>query len=794
MRILRKFFIYLFFILLAIFLFIYVYLQMQRPTYSGTIEIPDLHSDVTVYFDDYGIPHIYSNDEESAFCALGYIHAKERLFQMELLRRVSSGRLSEIFGNKTLEADKFFRMLGLSKRAEEAERIFMYNTDEQWKKDMLAYVEGINQYIEKRRKRFEFLILGIPKEKFTIKDIYLIADYMAFDFQLAFKTDPLMSRIGKRFGDEYLKDLGIRNQYREIDSSEFTPVDSMLTLIEDILPLKIWSGSNAWAVSAERSKSGKVLFENDTHVGLQQPAIWYEAHIECPGFSIYGSFLAGFPFPALGHNRQHAWGLTILENDELDFFAEHVNPDDSSLIFIDNKWEKIESITETIIVKDSSEVTLLCRTTPHGPVCSDVMKEFSSVTNAPVSVCWTYLKFPVNLPEVTWRMCTADTIERFREAVAMIAAPGLNVVYADADNNIAWYTASKFVKRRNGVNPNVILDGSGANDWQGFYDFTFNPKAENPVRGVVLSANNHPSPDSIDWFPGYYSPPDRALRINQFFHSKRILSLNDVRTMNTDVINVNAAQNAQTMISKIAGVAKLTSQIHERSVEILDRWNGSHDVNEIAPVIYYKLLFHVLHDAFTDEMGEKDFSVFLKTHVHKNSVSTILKNDSSRWWNNINSKYLVESESRIIEMAFDRTINELIAQFGPDPDEWKWEKAHRFEIPHPVGTQKPFDKILNIGPFGINGGIETLNNQGFELNKTGTYKVNLSPGLRRSIDFADPENALSIIPSGQSGNFMSSHYDDQTKMYIDGKVRKEMMNKEEIMKKYSSRMIFRQQR
>ena len=794
MRVFRKFLIYFVFLFLGVILFIYVYLQMQRPLYSGTIEIPDLNSNVTVYFDNYGIPHIYSNNEEDLFCVLGYLHAKERLFQMELVRRTSSGRLSEIFGNKTLEADKFFRMLGLSKRAEEAARIFMQNTDIQWKQDVLSYVDGINQYIEKRRKRFEFLLLGIPKEKFTIKDIYLIADYIAFDFQMGFKTDALMSRIGKQFGDSYLKDLGVKNQYQNIDTTDFVPGDSLLSSIEDLLPIKIWTGSNAWAVSADRSKSGKALFENDTHVGVQQPAIWYEAHLESPEFSIYGSFVAGFPFPALGHNVHHAWGLTILENDDLDFFAEHVNPDDSTLVRIDDQWEKIKTVTEVIHVKDSADVYLECRSTSHGPVCSDVLNDFSAVTSSPVSACWTLLKFPPNLPEVTWGMSTATSMDEFREAVSMISAPGMNVIYADCDNNIAWYSAAKFVKRRSGVNPNVILDGSGINDWEGFYDFSFNPKAENPSRGVVLSANNPPSADSIDWFPGYYAPPDRAIRINQFFHSKKNFNLKDIQTMNTDVINVVAAQNVQIMLGKMRGTSKLISQLHERSAEILDRWNGSHELNDIAPVLYYKWLYHVLEDAFADELGEKDFQLFLKTHIKKSSVNPLLKNDSSLWWDNINSKYLRETESKILEDAFDKTVNEIVAQLGPDPDKWLWKKVHFLEIQHPVGIQKPLDKIFNIGPFPNKGGMETLNNQSFELNKNGIYKVNLSPGLRRTIDFADPENGYSISPSGQSGNFMSGHYRDQTKMYINGNVRKEMLNRKEIEATNSSKMIFRPQR
>ena len=768
---------------------------MQKPQYSGTIEIPNLDSTVTVYFDTYGVPHIYGQNEEDVFCVLGYLHAKERLFQMELIRRLSSGRLSEIFGNKTLEADKFFRMLGLNHRADEEEKTFMQNTDTIWKKDVLAYVNGINEYIEKRRKRFEFLLLGIPKEKFTVKDVFLIVDYMSFNFQMAFKTDPLMSKINSKFGGKYLQDIGLKNNnFQKNDSSNLVTFDSIMSSIDDILPVKIWSGSNSWAVSAARSKSGKVLFENDTHVGVQQPAIWYEAHLDCPGFSIYGSFLAGFPFPPIGHNLQKAWGVTILENDDLDFFAEHIDDLDSSCVMINNQTEKIESHNEIIHVKDSADVLLTCRSTSHGPICNDVIKDFSFVTSKPVSVCWTFLKFPDNIPEVIWKMSHSTCMEEFRDAISMIAAPGLNVVYADSDNNIAWYSAAKFVKRNSGSNPNIIQDGSGVDDWLGYYDFSMNPKIENPPRGVVLSANNPPSADSISWFPGYYAPSDRAIRINQFFHSKKVFGIKDMQQMNTDVINVVAAQNASVMLSKLSGTAKLRSQLHERAAEILDVWNGSHELNDAGPVIYYKWLYYILHDALVDEMGEKDFETFLKTHLGKGCAKTLLLNDSTLWWDNINTKHIKETENKIIEDAFDKTIQDIISQFGPDPEKWVWKKVHLLEIEHPLGQQKPLDQIFNIGPFPEKGGNETLNNQSFELNKKGVYKVNLAPALRRTIDFADPENAYSISPSGQSGNFMSRYYRDQTKMYINGSVRKEMMNRKEIESTYNSKIIFEPQR
>jgi penicillin G amidase len=276
MRLLKKIIVWLFFILLGAAILLYIYFQFQKPIYSGKVELSNLDSTVVTYFDEQGVPHIYGNKEEDVFYVLGYLHAKERLFQMELVRRVSSGRLSEIFGSKTLEADKFFRMLGLEQRAEESVRAFKLSPDTLWKRDMIAYLDGVNLYIERKRKRFEFLLLNLPKEEFTLKDMYLIAEFMAFNFQMAFRTDPLMSRIEKKHGKEYLADLGIKIPEQESDSSVVVNFDSVLSSIEEILPVKIWSGSNSWAVSAERSKSGKTLFENDTHIGVQQPAVWYE--------------------------------------------------------------------------------------------------------------------------------------------------------------------------------------------------------------------------------------------------------------------------------------------------------------------------------------------------------------------------------------------------------------------------------------------------------------------------------------------------------------------------------------
>ncbi len=796
MRFIKRFFYFLLVSVIILTFSIIVYLFFQRPKYSGTIKISGIKAPVTTYFDPYGIPHIYADKEEDAFQVLGYIHAQERLFQIELIRRVSAGRLSEVFGNKTLEVDKFFRMLGMNQHAEKSATVFMNGPDSQCKRDAIAYLNGLNNYISKGKRKLEFDLLSIPSEQYTMKDLFLVVDYMSFNFQMGFRTDPVLSRIKNNLGDNYLADILKADPLKDttsIDDSIPQPLISesdIMKVLDEVMPLKIWTGSNSYALSGTRTVSGKPLLENDTHIGVQQPAVWYEAYLEAGDFHFYGNFLAGFPFAPIGHTLQHGWGVTMLENDDLDFFKEVTDPKDSTLVLTNDHWEKITSRDEEIHVKDSASVIIKCRSTHHGPIAGDVMADVKEMTKSPVSICWTFLNFNSNLMEVTWQMAHAKDMMDFKDAVSKIAAPGLNIVYADTSNNIAWYTAAKFAIRPPHTNSSLLLDGTGPHDWQGYYNFENNPQQENPELGFVLSCNNDPQADTTTNFPGYYVPLDRYHRLRSLLFTKSKFTREDLEAITIDVKNPLAAEIGRTMIEHLSGVSIVKSQIHERASNILKYWNGDHSLSDVAPVIYYKFLFHFLQMSMEDELGEKDFPMFLKTHAEKQMLPSFFKNDSSVWWDNTKTSDIKESENNIAEAAFDTTISELVAQLGYDPDKWTWGKVHTIEFEHPIGKQKPLDKVFNVGPFPEMGGIETVNNQSFDLNSSGLYKVNLGPALRRVLDFADAENSYSINPSGQSGNFISKHYRDQAKLYVAGKYRKEMMNKEEVIKKCKDVLIF----
>ena len=794
MKLFKRIFFFSLGIILLLTGIVWIYLWTTKPVYSGNIPVKGMSQPVETYFDSYGIPHIYGQNEEDVFRALGYIQAQDRLFQMEMLRRVSAGRLCEIFGSSLLDVDRFFRMLGIAHHAEASAQHFSKDTISSSHRAALAYIEGVNEYLENGKTPVEFQLLGIPKEKFTVKDLYLIVDFMSFNFQMGFRTDPLMSRIRKNFSEDYLKDLALGYVPGTLTEPVHFPQDSMSKIkdstlissidkVEELLPFKIWMGSNAWVVSANRSSSGKVLFANDTHIGHQQPAVWYEAHLECPGFSFYGNFLAGFPFAPIGHSLRHAWGLTIFENDDLDFFVEKPDSTNPNRIWRKDRWEELSSREEIIHVKDSADIRILCRSSDHGPICSDVMSDFKDITTAPVAACWSFLKEENNLLEATYDLAHATSMENFRAAVSQIAAPGLNVLYGDTENNIAWWTAAKIVNRPKNVNPSLLLDGStGNDDWLGYFPFSANPRSENPPNGYVYSTNNQPDSVNHVLYPGYYLPEDRAVRVTQFLNSRGVFDVHAFQQLNTDVINPVAAQNGKNLLISLPDEIRASSTAAASAAAILEKWNGSHQLEDCAPTIYYRWLYEVLHRTFADEMGEKDFEAFLKTHVEKCSVAPFLKLNESVWWDNVKTTDKKESKKEIVGEAFLAAVGILVDKLGPDPEKWAWKRVHTLEFEHPLGKQKPLDRFFNIGPFPEMGGIETVNNQSFNMTADYRCKTNLGPALRRILDFSDPEHGISINPTGQSGNFMSDHYDDQSALYVRGLFRAELMNRDEIIR------------
>ena len=789
----RKIFFGILIVIALVFLGLYFYLKYQSPKYSG--EVPTnghTQNKVEVIYDDYGIPHIYAGSETDALFALGYAHAQERLFQMDLLRRLARGRLAEILGPKLVNTDKMMRTLSIPQMAERSAASFRKQEPEMAKAAQ-AYYDGVNYFIDKNRLPVEFKILGYQPRHFTLEDGYCNLGFMALGFTMTMKEEPLMEYIYRNLGDDYLKDLrldsaSVSSFYDpdQIAQSSLTAMHSALEKAELNIPLPLWEGSNNWAIAGKRSKSGRALLANDTHIKYGQPSVWFEAYLEYKDFNIYGYYLAGIPFPIMGHNNHLGWGLTIFPVDNMDMYAETQNPDNPAQYKVNKAWQDYEIRKETIKVKGAQDVIFDLRITRHGPVLNDAYEDIAKQSSEPVSLWWVLNKIDTRAMQATYHMMHATDIRDFEKAMPDIDILGLNVVYADHDNNIAWWACAKIPKRPKGYNSRRYIDGaSDTLDLMQFYDFSENPKEINPERGFIVTANNRPQWDSGYYsFPGYYAPGYRARRLASLIEQQEKWDVESMKALQID--------NHSDRDLRLAKLIYSEAEIAETEVpmmDLLDRWDGNYDVKSKGAVVYSRLLYFILKDAMEDELGKEVFTKLKSTYVLRSGIEHLLSNPNSPWWDNVNTDK-TESRSDIFTMAIKQTRESLYQQLTPDMESWSWGKVHQLEFVHPIGRQKPMDKIFNLGPFPIQGANEVVDKEGFVYSDAAVYQVHSGPAMRLLMDFSNPHAAIGIIPTGQSGNFMSPHYSDQMPLYLEGRYRPQISRREELHNAGSKRVWF----
>lgn len=773
-----------------------IFIFWHSPRYGGELSISGLKEKVEVNFDMYGIPHIYAQNEADAYRALGYVHAQDRLFQLEMMRRVGSGTLAEFLGKDLLEIDQFFHTLGIPKHAKESSAAFLSQGETPWKKAAEAYLEGVNEFIQHGTLPVEYLLLGEKPRPYTIEDMHSIVGYISFTFAMGLKTDPLVTKIARDLGPDYMSSLSVQTlpehhvipiNYPDSLNSDLSPVVSTLSALLEKIPVPLLEGSNSWVIAGSRTKSGKVLFNNDTHIGFSSPSVWYEAHLEYPGFSFYGNHLAGVPFGLVGHSRHHSIGLTMFENDDQDFFEEKLNPANPNEIMVGEISFPITSRKEIIQVKGEKSIEFEIRETIHGPIMNSVVKEIGNLTSNPVTSWWVYILEPTKAMEAIYKMNHAGNIQEVADAASLIHAPGLNIMYGDSLGNIAWWAAAKLPIRGDKVHSKIFADGSDPEAQpKGWYPFTDNPQSINPESGFVASANNQP--DTLRngvFFPGYYYPGDRWNRIAKAIMAKEDWDMESSKALQVETINETHPKNAQFMLAQIN---QNDFESNSAVLQVLQNWDGNHELNSNIPTVYYKWLYHTLRLAMMDELGEDGFKAYLETFMMIRSTRHFLTDAENRWWDRKGTA-TIESRTEIISEALKLTLEELSDQFGKNPKDWKWEKAVVAEHPHPLGSQKPLDKIFNVRTEAIPANEESINKLAFKLNGAGIYKVTSGPAMRIILDFADADGSVSVLPTGNSGNRFSKHYADQKQLYAKGKYRPQLMNETEIKNKAKGKLV-----
>ncbi|ARV16436.1 penicillin acylase family protein [Polaribacter sp. SA4-12] len=770
-------------LILAILIFIcgWLYSKTYQPNYSGELEIKNISEEVTVYFDDIGVPHINAQNQKDAYVALGYLHAQDRLWQMELMRRIAAGRLSEIFGKDLVRVDQFFGGLGIEEAAEKT--IVSLDTTTEAYVLTQAYLDGVNQFIEEGKTPLEFTLVGVKKEKYTIKDIYNVFGYMSFSFAVAHKTDPLLTEIKEKLGGSYLKEL--LSSYSENltinrtsipDKVDFVFSNAVSSIMDD-LPVSPFIGSNSWVIAPEKTKNGKVIFANDPHIEYSQPSVWYQNHIKTPDFEIYGFNIALMPFPLLGHNREYAYGLTMLANDDLNFYVEENNPANSLEYKTPDGYNTYELRDKTIHVKNEIDTSFQVKVSKHGPIMNGLIEHV--IDERPIAMNWIYTQLPNEMLEVSYGISHSSSMNDFKSSVARIHAPGLNVMYGDAEDNVAWFSSARLYQLRDSLSSKTYLDGASGNDEIIEYlPFEENPQAINPSWNYVYSANNQVDSVRGKLYPGYYQPQDRAKRILELLDKNDHFTKEDVAEMIYDVKSSTVSEISKGLLKSVDR-SELTAS-EKKAFSILENWDGTYLKTSVGPTIYNRFLYDFLKATYKDELGD-GFELFINSQLQDQVLPNQINRNNSVWWDNILTKDKIETRNDVTQMSFKSSISFLQNQLGENIDDWTWNRVLSVEYEHAIGKAGGLlRKFFNVGPFETIGGNEVINNQIFKLDSTGYYKVNAGPSTRRIIDFSDVENSLAIIPTGQSGNVFSEYYKDQTQKYLDGEFVKMRLNQSDI--------------
>ncbi|MHC8405225.1 penicillin acylase family protein [Pseudomonas sp. TMB3-21] len=766
------------------------YVYSKQPTRQGMVELQHLQGSVTVRYDERGVPHIRAENEPDMYRALGYVHAQDRLFQMEILRRLARGELAEVLGPKLLDTDKLMRSLRIRERAE----TYLANLDKQSPTfiAMQAYLDGINQYQDSHAKPAEFNALGISKRPFTAQDTISIAGYMAYSFAAAFRTEPLLTYVRDQLGPEYLNVFDLEWQpngvlakhpgstVRHLANVDWQDLNALARLSEQVLAdngLPQFEGSNAWVVAGSRTKSGKPLLAGDPHIRFSAPSVWYEAQLSAPGFDLYGHYQALMPFASLGLNSHFGWSITMFQNDDLDLIAEKVNPDNPNQVWYRGNWVDMVTTEQQIAVKGQAPVTLVLRQSPHGPIVNDALGKNAGKT--PIAMWWGFLESQNPILEGFYQLNRADTLAKARSAAAKVQAPGLNIVWANAKGDIGWWAAAQLPKRPAGVRPWFILDGGSAEaDKDGFYPFSANPQEENPARGYIVSANFQPvSPAGIE-IPGYYNLADRGQQLNGELSDKTIKW--DLEASKQLQLGTTTAYGPRLLAPLLPVLRDVTSDAAElKMIEQLAQWKGDYPLDSTSATLFNQLLFNLADATMHDELGNDFFETLLSTRVIDAALPRLAADAKSPWWDNRNTLGK-ETRADTVKLAWQASLAHLRSTLGGDTAQWQWGKAHTLTHGHPLSQQKPLDRVFNVGPFAAPGSHEVPNNLSSKIGPA-PWPVTYGPSTRRLIDFADPAHSLTVNPLGQSGVPLDKHYEDQAEAYIEGVYFQAYLNDEEVM-------------
>jgi penicillin amidase len=759
-------------VVLAVVLTALVFWRVRAPlpVASGTVTADGLRGRVEIIRDLDDIPHVRANDEADALFGLGYVHAQERLWQMEFQRRVAQGRLSEVVGPEGLPADRFLRTIGLMRAAREA----WPRIDGRSRALIEAYVAGINAFLADHHGGglpVEFALMRTSPAPWTGEDVVAWQKMMALQLSANWKDELLRVQLAARLGDEGAgllmpaytpggpvilpPDAALRGRPTGIGApgpqappgvaagaaADAAALADIVATLGVAPPLD--GGSNNWAVSGSRSITGKPLLANDPHLAGQAPAVWYLAHVTGGALDVIGATLPGVPGVLIGRNQRIAWGITALLGDVQDLYIEKVNTRDQAEY--NGTLEPIRIVQETIKVRGGADVPLRVRITRHGPIVSDVLERPQST----LAFRWTGLDPEDATAECFMRVNLAGSWPQFMQALRRMHVPLLNFVYADVDGNIGYYGPGAFPVRSAGDGTRPVPGWTSEFEWRGYLHEDEWPSAYNPSRGYVVSANNKVAPDSFPFMLGSsWEAPYRAARIVEMIEHTSKLAVEDVARMQRDV---RSAQ-VKVVLPFLLKARPLDTPVRD-AMDFLRGWDGTLDGDSPQAALYEAWYAETVRGLFEDDLGADlaaDYTA--RRSLAAKAVDNLIQSGDSTWCDDVRTPEAETCET-LLGRALQRALADMSDRQGTSNlAKWRWDRVNAARFPHaPLDAVPVLSRIFS----------RTVPRGGDAFTVTPVMPLDndiFVSSYRQVIDLAGADSSRFVIPMGQSGHVWSERY------------------------------------
>ncbi|MBC8337199.1 MAG: penicillin acylase family protein [Rhodospirillales bacterium] len=746
------------------------------PDVDGVVEVPVLENPVEIMRDEAGVPHIFAKSSRDAYFALGYAHAQDRFWQMEVMRRFGAGRLSEIFGELGLASDKWMRTLNLYGLAEQKAQQLPPAT----RQALSIYAAGVNARIQKSQSlpwgvpAPEFALFQFKPEPWKPADSLVWGKIMAMWLGQNWRDELLRARLARKLSPKQVGELwpvypdGMpRTIEKTLNKSAHLIEGLDLKKIAGLFPLPTGlprGASNAWAVANKHTLTRGAIMANDPHLGFVAPVLWYMARIEAPDLTVSGATVPGLPFTVLGHNGQIAWGMTSTQSDLTDLFVEQLD-ETGKKYKTPGGWEDFETRTETIAIKGGRSETITVRESRHGPVISDILDKAaqSAGKNAVIALSATYLENDDRSADTFFHINRAKNWDQFVAALKDFQGPQSNFVFADKTGDIGFMAPGLVPIRKGGWGLVPSPGWDGMTDWKGYVPFDELPKVHNPENGWIINSNNpvvdesYPYHLSFDWSPGY-----RAKRIADRIGEKG-QSVHGTARIQQDFVSGMALH----MLPLMRDIEPV-DEASRRALTMLEKWKGQMSRQRAEPLIFSAWILELNRAIYADELGDlfEDYLTLRPQFLH--SVLT----RHQKWCDNVNTPEPEDCHDRI-RHALKQALDGLKKKFGEDMAAWHWGDVHRARFPHKVLSNVPFLRRFVDMEIPSDGGNYTVNRGASHVNNAkGPFDNIHGPGFRAIYDLEDLRRSRFMIATGQSGNPVSGHYRDLLPDWRDGLYRR----------------------